>query len=370
MSVLRSKIILKWKDQEVARVDTVSQNFTVIDAGKLPFPLRKADVQYSDFIQFCCNRVLLINRKYFKDIVTICGIEDRSPFAICLAARGLTLRDFYWFDWDGSGDRWESVNLFQNEFSQKIAMIALTGGMENDLVFSDQDLYTGELTSMGTKAKSFHKMANGGILLMKEETYDEITSEVLAYYVGTLLGLPMTHYQYANPTVQGRQLQCSVCQLQTSITREMIPCRDIMLRFDESLMSFSSRWYNFFMINDPIQFMKMQLFDYITLNVDRNRDNFALTEDGSMYKIYPLFDHDSCYKGKSEKAQYFVTGFSFDDSLSLLKNFFGNTYAKIQPDLKKAYKKLTAISMRNTFIKLKGERLYEETLARLRRTLT
>ncbi len=84
---------------------------------------------------------------------------------------------------------------------------------------------------------------------------------------------------------------------------------------------------NMFMDNDPVNFVKMQVFDYITLNTDRNRDNFALLrKNGKIAGLYPVFDHDSCFKGISGKAIYFVTGLSFKESMNYLKIHYEPIY--------------------------------------------
>ena len=119
-----------------------------------------------------------------------------------------------------------------------------------------------------------------------------------------------------------------------------------------------SPYYNLFMAKDPINFVKMQIFDYLTLNTDRNRDNFALEKmDGLVTGLYPLYDHDSCFKGLSEKAVYFVTGLPFDESMTRLRLQYKRQYdeamEQLMPGLKRMEKEgsylFDDIGLKNSF---------------------
>lgn len=72
---------------------------------------------------------------------------------------------------------------------------------------------------------------------------------------------------------------------------------------------------------DAYNFILMQIFDYVTLNIDRNRDNFGLLRrNGIIVSMYPLYDHDSCFKGKGTNAVYFPSGKTFASTLDFIKS--------------------------------------------------
>ncbi len=69
----------------------------------------------------------------------------------------------------------------------------------------------------------------------------------------------------------------------------------------------------------------MQLFDCVTFNSDRNRDNYGLLRlNGVVKGLYPLFDHDSCFKAKGMNGYYFPTGLTYRQTIDYLKPYYKN----------------------------------------------
>lgn len=298
---------LKWKDVVVLRFDIYKQNVDVINRDYLPMCISSLPDSFDMIVKFCSDRILMLNREYCKEILVSCGIEDQSPVMICIICKALSFRDNYWIDLVRSQLAWRDVNLYNNVFSTKIAKVSLTG--KCDYVKVGDDLFTGELTNKGTRAKCFIRM-NDGIFLLKNETTREITMEVISFYIARAIGICSSVY-FLN---EFNGYNCSVCQILTNESDELIPYRDVVSAYDGNA-------YNFVMSVDAYNFILMQIFDYVTLNVDRNRDNFGLLrKDGCLVSLYPLFDHDSCFKGRGTNAIYFPTGLTFNKTLGMLKN--------------------------------------------------
>lgn len=309
------------------------QKGVFLDKNNLPFAIRNEKNAYEAITTFCSTRILMMNREYCKEILTSCGIEDQSPINICIIGRGLSFRDNYWIKKEDSDETWNKVNLYENPFSKEIAYTALTG--ESTSIMIGDNLYTGELTNKGTRTKCLFR-ESGNIFLAKAETEKEISAEVLSGQLNKILGIRAA--TYIKTDIYGKH--CSVCRIATSLHREMIPCRDI-LQYHNCIMNIDSAYYEFFMLTDPVNFIKMQIFDYLTLNTDRNRDNFALEKiDGRVTGLYPLYDHDSCFKGISEKAVYFVTGLSFENSLFQIRKKYTSQYNKTVELLTPGFKKM------------------------------
>lgn len=313
--ILNKDFYLMYRDIPVALFNTDTGLYTVKHPSMLPFGV-KEDTSFTAIQKFCSNRILMMNRKYCKEILTSCGIDDQSDLNICIVCHGLSFRDCYWIKEIGSTLTWNDINLWNNEFSESISNTALTG--ESTSVIINDTVFTGELTNKGTRAKCFIR-DNEKILLIKEETKREIFAELTVSIIADALGVPCTKYSYQS--VKGRD--CSVCEIQTDVNTEMLDAREVLLHFNESAFKLESDSYKYFVENGKDEFILMQLFDYITLNTDRNRDNFALMKkNGCVVGLYPLFDHDSCYKGKSINAHYFVTGVSFKETLNYLKKTY------------------------------------------------
>lgn len=313
--VLNKDFYLMYRDIPVAMFNKDTEYYTIKHPSMLPFSI-KEDTSYTAIQKFCSNRILMMNRKYCKEILTSCGIDDQSDLNICVVCHGLSFRDCYWIKGVNSDLTWDRVNLWNNEFSESISNTALTG--ESTSIIINDVVFTGELTNKGTRAKCYVR-DNGKILLIKEETKREIFAELTVSIIADALGVPCARYSYQS--IKGRD--CSVCEIQTSVNVEMLDAREVLLHFNETAFKLDSNSYKYFSDNGKDEFVLMQLFDYITLNTDRNRDNFALMkQNGCIVGLYPLFDHDSCYKGKSINAHYFVTGVSFKETLDYLNKTY------------------------------------------------
>ncbi len=110
----------------------------------------------------------------------------------------------------------------------------------------------------------------------------------------------------------------------------------------------------------------MQLFDYITLNTDRNRDNYGVLVKGrKAVALFPVFDHDSCFKGKSANGIYFPSGITFHKTICALKETYGNEYAQIKPDLIRLNEYMCSVNFKKMFLGYKTEQEYIKILHRM-----
>ncbi len=345
----KADYLLMYKDEPVLQfnLDTMEVHFQ--NRRLLPFCIRSAEEDWSAVRNFCATRMLMTNRKFCKEILTSCGIDNQTDINICIVSKALSFRDNYWIRQQEREERWEKVNLYKNPFSEDISNTALTGEAHN--VHIGDELYTGELTNRGTRAKCYIRMRDG-LYLAKAETNREISAEIVSYVISSGLGLPGT--MYFAEEVMGKQ--CSICRIETSEENEMIPARDV-LKFYDTEMKYGNAYYTFFLSKDPVNFIKMQVFDYLTLNTDRNRDNFALRQVGhKITGLFPIFDHDSCFKGKSDAAVYFVTGKTFAESMELIRRDYHWICRSLVGDLAGLYTAMEKMGERMfTIYNLEGE---------------
>ncbi len=350
---------LKYRDFDVVSFDAAAQEVEGLHKHFLPIQLQSVKHDFTMIRKFCSGRILMMNRKFCKDILTCYGVDDQTDLGICLACSGLSFRDCYWLCPEDSRTSWKNINLFDNEFSFDLSKTALTGipSVPNDSV------YTGELTGLGTRAKGFFRSGDK-ILLVKDESRDEINSEILTYYIARLLDLRCTKYE--NRIIFGKH--CSVCALQTSVDAELIPCRDYMELYQEHRLSWQSETYRAFMKTGGVDFVKMQILDYLILNTDRNRDNYGMIRvNGSMAGMYPMFDHDSAFKGIGTNGIYFPSGMTFADTLSYLKQT--EEYASIRGNLQDFVKSLESDKVKELFLALKSISVYQAVRERAKRLL-
>lgn len=359
---------LKYKNTVVFTFHINNKSIHMVHQELLPISMQNKEQMEFDLIrQFCSERILMSGRKHCKELLTACGIDEQNDINIGILSHALSFRDNYWISSMDSEETWENINLYQNSFSVNIAKVALTGDL-NSLVIEDvlgDHIYTGELTGKGTKAKCFCR-SNQGVILLKNETMEEITSEIVVYFIAKFLKVSCNEYVYKK--IYDRD--CSVCRIHTSEVNEMIPCRDILSYYNSHSMTYESDYYKFFMNLDPINFIKMQLLDYLTLNTDRNRDNFGiLSVNRQMKSLYPLFDHDSCFKGKSVSGLYFPTGLTFHKTVEMLKNVYSMFYQKINNDLQGLRYAMSTENFKKVFLAYKKIEQYDDMMKRLQNLL-
>lgn len=345
--------VLKWKDIVVLEFNVNQESLQVVNSEYLPMNIQGKVESFDMIKKFCSDRILMYNRDYSKEILTSCGIDDSSPLAICFVCMALSFRDNYWICKKRDVMTWSEVSLYTNLFSNEIAYTSLTG--ETKHINLDDTLFTGELTNKGTRPKCFLRN-DGKLYLCKNEIKSEIKAEILSYYVAEAIGIGCSFY--TNNKVFEKD--CSVCQILTNEHHELIPYRDILSYAGNTDGTVDA--YDFIMNVDAYNFCLMQIFDYLTLNTDRNRDNFGLLRfDYNLVSLYPLFDHDSCFKGKSTNGIYFPSGLTFRKTLEKIQKL--NVYHNI--DIQKIKKNINSSHLADLFKKYKCFNWYESMLVRL-----
>jgi len=354
---------LKYKEQKVLKFNIETKQVDIYNNELLPVSIQNRDITFETINKFCADRMMMSSRQHCKEILVSCGIDDHSAVNICILSRALTFRDNYWICAVQSNETWDSMNLYKNKMSLSLSKVALTGSRDDimEQVILKDYIFTGELTSKGTKAKCFLRL-KGQLFLLKNETISEISSEVITYYIARLLKMPCTQYRYTKQ--YGKD--CSLCVIETSEVIELIPARDIMSLFSEYTIGFHSKTYAQFMKIDPINFTKMQILDYVTLNTDRNRDNFGLISmNRRIMGLYPLFDHDGCFKGKSANGVYFPANVTFHKTIETLKLDYAMIYRRIYSDIQNMAMNMKTEQFRKLFLQYKTLDEYNSMMNRI-----
>ena len=341
--------VLKFKEFELS----------VLHKHLLPVSIQHLPEDYSMIQHFCNSRCMQMNRGYAKEILTSCGIEQQNDVSICTLSLGLSFRDNYWIKSEDDTRTWKDVNLYSNEFSKEISRTSLTGEMCS-VTLSDK-VYTGELTNLGTRAKSFVRM-DGKIYLLKSMPAVSVMHEVVAYYVAEALGVECTKYG----VMKYSDLLCSVCEIETSMSVELTHAEDYRSRNLHDVWKTNLE----FLDMDRRGYMLMQIFDYLTLNTDRNFKNFAMKRvSGREVSLYKLYDHDACFLGVTDQGIYFPTALSFWESMLWLNE---NCHAEFQRALTNV-ERFRTISQteewKDRFCKY-GRPYYKDLCARAEKLLT
>ena len=75
------------------------------------------------------RRTIPRNRAYVNRLLAKCGLNANRPMGILALCKGLSVDDSYWVVEEGFEGTFEKYNLFENRFSEVLALIAFTGGL-------------------------------------------------------------------------------------------------------------------------------------------------------------------------------------------------------------------------------------------------
>lgn len=235
------------------------------------------------------HRTIPKNRAYVHNFLSKCGLNINRPMTIIKVSKGLSLNDCYWVVEEGFEGTYDKYNLYDNRFSQVLALIAFTGygsSIRTSLASCP------EFTTNGMLPKCWRRK-DGKILLYKggtsgaSNTGNEPYSEYYAAQVAKVLGVNAIEYGLS----QWKGELCSTCELFTSKDYSFLPVGRIVTSGGmTAVIEYYEKLGNEFVeaLND------MLVLDAIIMNTDRHFGNFGFIIDNKTNKIVapaPLFDH-------------------------------------------------------------------------------
>lgn len=235
------------------------------------------------------HRTIPKNRAYVHNLLSKCGLNINRPMSIIKVSKGLSLNDCYWVveeDFDGTYDKF---NLYENRFSQVLALIAFTGygsSIRTSLASCP------EFTTNGMLPKCWRRKG-GKIMLYKggtsgaSNTGNEPYSEYYAAQVAKAMGVHAVDYGLSKWNGE----LCSICELFTSKDYSYMPVGRIVT---SGGMPAVRKYYESHGQDFVDALNEMLVFDAIIMNTDRHFGNFGFIVENKMNKIIspaPLFDH-------------------------------------------------------------------------------
>ena len=235
------------------------------------------------------HRTIPNNRAYVHNFLSKCGLNINRPMTIIRVSKGLSLNDCYWVVEEGFDGTYDKFNLYENRFSQVLALIAFTGyGSSIRTSFASCP----EFTTNGMLPKCWRRI-DGKILLYKggtsgaSNTGNEPYSEYYAYQIAEILGVNAVRYGLS----KWKNELCSTCELFTSKKYSYMPVGRLVT--SGGMMAVRQYYENLGQVfisalND------MLVFDAVIINTDRHFGNFGFMIDNNTNKIVapaPLFDH-------------------------------------------------------------------------------
>ena len=278
-------MILKHRDKELLRFEWIEPQgvrvVSVNDAERKFLPLEMKGVASDVTLwTWLTRRVVPKHRHYIQMMLGNLGIIHKDTKSIIEMCKGLSLNDVYWVVPDGFSGKWKDYNLYDNEFSKTLAVMAFTGGFRGEFDAKKESFSSPEFTTNGMLAKCWRRR-EGRVLLYKSGTEGAANTGFEPYsefYAAQLAeALALDHVSYGLEKFKRRL--CSTCPLFTSDKIGFVPAGRIVSR-DEALAD--SRFADIF------------FFDALIFNTDRHLGNFGYLIDNDTNEIVgaaPIFDN-------------------------------------------------------------------------------
>ena len=262
-----------------------------------PFGLIKMnEIDKVEFNKWWKNRQIPASRKGLKEVLHNSNVYDKENFDLLDAkAYCLSLSDQYWVKGVDEEISWESINFFDNEFSEDIGKILFNGGK----TALNLNLNTPDMTSNGNYEKRW-KIIDGERYLLKagSKIYNqEPFNELIATKLYERLLNKDEYVEYS--VIFDDDKAISKCKNFITKDTELVPAWKINEYYefldDEDKYTHYIRCLNNLGIKDAETLTdKMIVCDYIIANKDRHFNNFGVIRDVNTLKfigVAPIFDN-------------------------------------------------------------------------------
>lgn len=235
------------------------------------------------------HRMIPKNRAYVHSFLSKCGLNLNRPMNIIKVSKGLSLNDCYWIVEEGFDGTFEKLNLYDNRFSQVLALIAFTGygsSIRTSLASCPEFTTNGMMPKCWRRTDGVIKLYKGGTSGFSN-TGNEPYSEYYAAQVAKTLSIDAIEYGLS----KWKGELCSTCELFTSKDYSFLPVGRVVTAGG---MKAVSEYYQMLGAKYRDALHDMFVLDAVICNVDRHFGNFGFLVENKTNKIVapaPLFDH-------------------------------------------------------------------------------
>ena len=333
---------------------------------KALFPL-DMELTNEGILKWLERRVIPKNRTFVEEILKTLGLSHNDTKGIIDVCKGLSLNDSYWIVSDGFEGEFSKYNLYENRFSEMLALVAYTGAGQSCQAFTTSP----ELTTNGMLPKAWRFIEGEGIFLYKGgssggyNTGREPYCEFYASQIAETMQLNAVYYDLE----KWKGITASKCKLFTDVNTSFLPIgrlvksggiKKILEYFDELGQEFGE------------QLRSMLVFDALIYNEDRHFGNFGVLRDnqsGNIIAPAPIFDNGLsllCHMGKEELKDFSV----LKEYAKMRTNPYGISFEEVCAEIMGAKQKEQLRRMIGFKFKRHAKiNLPEEHLSRLERLL-
>ncbi len=296
--------LMKFKMEKRGLEGLVAEIVSVNEDSRYLLPL-DMECTGEGVIQWLERRVIPKNRTFVDEILKTLGLSHNDTKGIIDVCKGLSLNDSYWIVPEGFEGKFADYNLYQNRFSEMLALVAYTGTGQSREAFTTSP----ELTTNGMLPKAWRFIENDGIYLYKggssgaSNTGREPYCEYYAAQIAETMRLNAVHYELEN----WKGITASKCALFTDVDTSYIPIGWLV---KSGGIQKCLEYYDALGPEYGEQLRSMLVFDALIYNEDRHFGNFGLLRDNHTGKIKapaPIFDNGLsllCHAGREEIGDF------------------------------------------------------------------
>ena len=291
------------KDRRVARIYE-SGKCTINYPSFMPYNLyleKGNDIDtcvnnLSNFYYWCASRVLTLDRKYAKAILSSIGAAqvytDRDRAAIAISYRALSLMDVHWVRAKGDDATFAKISLYRHSLSTAFVDVSLRGKqltLENAALMAEQDP-AGDVATPGVSPKAWIR-EDDTFYLLKDGDQRDVNAELLASKIAACFAVK--HVNYWESFFDG--MRVSKCKIITSEEKSIASCDAIEIY----CINHDMKRIDFVLKKDAYGYYMMNVIDYLVGNVDRHWGNWGFYVDTKTNKtesLYPLMDFNKAFK--------------------------------------------------------------------------
>ena len=256
-------------------------------------PVRRGITDRAALNEWWTDRSIPASRSGVREALE--ALEISSTKMLLVRCFGLSLSDQYWICPEGSDLTWDSINFFENDFSDDIGDVLFGENKKKDAL----DFSSPDNTSDGNLKKRW-KIIDGKRCLIKGGSNpfrQQPFNEVIASGIMEQLGIP--HVPYTVTWNKGAPY--SVCEDFITENTELIPAWRILKTQKKDN---STSVYQHFVnccealgIKDTVPYLdRMIVLDYIIANEDRHFNNFGVIRNAETLEwlgFAPIYDSGS-----------------------------------------------------------------------------
>lgn len=284
------------EDSGIPEIQILWQN----DEKKDLFPL-DLNVSGDGIAKWLRHRTIPKNRAYVHNFLSKCGLDRNRPMNIIRVSKGLSLNDCYWVVEEGFDGRFSDYNLYENRFSQILALLAFTGygsSVRTSLASCPEFTTNGMLPKCWRRERGRIRLFKGGTM-GASNTGNEPYSEFYACQIAEIMQIKAIPYGLSRWKGQ----LCSTCDLFTSKEYAFLPIGRMIV---SGGMKAVREYYEVLGADFVKALDDMIVLDALIFNTDRHFGNFGLLIDNQTNRIAapaPLFDHGNAlfnFAGKDD----------------------------------------------------------------------